>query len=161
MEIKTVVFALVTFLHDVFTAVWMGGLFVTVLSVMPAVREALGPVPQVKKVMQAYQKRQSVWVYVSMAGLVITGLLMGNRSGQYLGLFGFGNVYTGVLSVKHILVLALIASTLYRTLVLGRAAGPLPPARERLNRQLLLLNVALALGVLFASALVAALGGTP
>jgi len=68
MTPQMIVFALVSFFHDLFSAIWMGGLLVTVLAYLPAVKNALGAGPQVKKVMTEFQKRQSVWVYVSMAG---------------------------------------------------------------------------------------------
>lgn len=157
MDVKTIVFVLASFFHNLFTAIWMGGLIVTVISILPAVKETLGSGPQVKKVMMAFQKRQSVWVYISMAGLIVTGLMLSNRNPEFEHLFGFGNTYSVLLSVKHILVLILIGSTLYRTLVLGRAQGPLTPKKERLNIQLLLVNAALAVAVLFSSGLLAAL----
>jgi len=157
MDVKTVVFAIITFLHDLFTVVWMGGLIVTVIGFLPALKGSLGPGPQIKKVMGAYQKRQSLWVYICMAGLIITGLLMSQRNPQFQHLFGFGNPFAVVLSVKHILVLMMIGITLYRTLILGRAPGGLTPQKERLNFQLLLLNAALAVAVLLSSAFLAAL----
>jgi len=80
MIARTIVIALVTFFHDLFTVVWIGGMIVTVISYMPAVNDALGTGPQVKKVMIAFQKRQSIWVYISMVVLILTGLMMSNRS---------------------------------------------------------------------------------
>ncbi len=154
---KIIVFALASFFHDLFTVIWMGGLIVSVLAVMPAVKEALGAGPQVKKVMAAFQKRQSRWVYLSMAGLIVTGLMMGNRSPEFQGLFHFGNPYSIALSLKHILVIAMIGITLYRALVLGKPSPSLTPEKERLNLRLLLVNTALAVLVLLSSGFVAAL----
>jgi len=54
--------------------------------------------------MDAIQKRHRVWVYVSMIGLVLTGLLQANRSPAFDGLFSFGNTNSTVLAIKHILV---------------------------------------------------------
>lgn len=153
MTPQTIVFALVSFFHDLFTAIWMGGLLVTVLAYLPAVKNALGAGPQVKKVMMEFQKRQSVWVYVSMAGLILTGLLMTNRSPQFESLFGFGNPYSVALSIKHILVIAMIGVSLYR--VLGRST--MTPEKERLNMKILFINAALAVLVLLTSGFTAAL----
>jgi len=153
MTPQTIVFALVSFFHDLFTAIWMGGLLVTVLAYLPAVKNALGAGPQVRKVMMEFQKRQSVWVYVSMAGLILTGLLMTNRSPQFESLFGFGNPYSVALSIKHILVIAMIGVSLYR--VLGRST--MTPEKERLNMKLLFINAALAVLVLLTSGFTAAL----
>lgn len=157
MSAKIIVFALVSSLHDLFSAIWMGGLIVTVLAFMPAVKAVLGANPQAKKVMSAFQKRQSTWVYISIVGLILTGLLMTERSPEFERLFGFGNPYTAALSIKHILVLAMIAISLYRSLVLGRAQGPSSAQKEKLNAKLLLANVVLAFSVLLTSGFVAAL----
>lgn len=151
------VFALVSFFHDLFTAIWMGGLIVSTLAFLPAVKDALGPGPQVKKVMAAFQKRQSVWVYVSMVGLILTGLLMTNRSPEFEALFAFGNPYSAALSTKHILAILMIGISLYRALVLGRARSRMTPEKERLNVQLVIANAVLAVTVLLASGFVAAL----
>jgi len=157
MAVKTLVFAFVSFFHDLFTVIWMGGLVVTVISYLPALKEALGPGPQVKKVMIAFQKRQSIWVYVSMVGLILTGLLMSNRTPEFKHLFGFGNVYSVTLSIKHILVIFMIGITLYRSLILSRPQAVLTPKKEHLSFQLLIINVVIAVAVLFTSGLVAAL----
>lgn len=157
MAAKTLVFAFVSFFHDLFTVIWMGGLVVTILSYMPALKEALGPGPQIKKVMIAFQKRQSIWVYVSMGGLILTGLLMSNRNPDFEHLFGFGNTYSVTLSIKHILVILMIGITLYRSLILNRNQAMLTQEKERLSFQLLIINAITAIAVLFTSGMVAAL----
>jgi putative copper export protein len=157
MAAKTLVFAFVSFFHDLFTVIWMGGLVVTVLSYIPALKEALGPGPQIKKIMMAFQKRQSIWVYVSMGGLILTGLLMSNRNPDFEHLFGFGNTYSVTLSIKHILVILMIGITLYRSLILNRNQAMLTQEKERLSFQLLIINAITAIAVLFTSGMVAAL----
>lgn len=157
MTAKLIVFALVSFFHDLFTAIWIGGLIVTFLAFMPVVKAVLGANPQTKKVMSAFQKRQSIWVYISIGGLILTGLLMANRSPEFERLFGFGNPYSVALTVKHILVLVMIGISLYRSLAFGREKGPSSPAKERLSARLLLTNVVLAFLVLLTSGFVSAL----
>ena len=157
---KLVVFAVVTFLHDLFTAVWVGGLIALGLVVMPSARKVLGMGPQTKKLMEAIQKRMSVLVYVSIVGLLLTGVLLSRRSPAFQGLLQFGNTYSIVLAFKHILVLLMIAVTLLRSLALRRASGP---TQERLKAGLLFLNIALGILVLILSGFSAALssGGPP
>jgi len=118
MPPKLIGFILISFFHNLFTVIWLGGMIVTLFAYSPAVKEALGAGPQMKKVMGAFKKKQRVWVWVSMAGLVITGLLMGNRNPAYGGLFSFNNPYSIALGVKHILVIAMIGIALYRSIVL-------------------------------------------
>lgn len=160
MIIKTLVFTLMTFLHDLFTVIWMGGLIVSAISFIPAVKETFGSGPEIKRVMASFQKRHGVWVYISMAGLILTGIVMTHRSPEFERLFGWGNPYSVALSIKHILVLIMIAITLFRTLVLGRNQGNLAQGNERLTMKLLLVNVVLAVIVLLNSGLVAALNNT-
>ncbi len=155
------VFAIVTFLHDLFTAVWIGGLITLGITVLPSVKKVLGMGPQTKELMDAIQKRMSVLVYVSIVGLVLTGLLLSNRSPAFQGLFSFANTYATVLSLKHVLVLAMIAVALLRSVVFGRRSKPPAPSQEKVKVGLLFLNIALGIGVLllsgFASALAAGL----
>ncbi|MEA3335906.1 MAG: hypothetical protein U9R25_08330 [Chloroflexota bacterium] len=158
---KQTVFAIVTFLHDLFTAVWIGGLITLGIAVLPSVKKVLGMGPQTKELMDAIQKRLSVLVYVSIVGLILTGLLLSNRSPAFQGLFSFGNTFSTVLSLKHILVLVMVAVTLIRSLVLGHRSGPQSPAQEKLKIGLLFLNIALGIGVLLLSGFGAALSAGP
>ena len=117
--------------------------------------------PQTKQLMDTIQKRLSVLVYISIVGLVLTGLLQANRSPAFQGLFSFASTYSTVLSLKHILVLAMIAVALIRSLVLGRRSGPQTPDQEKLKVGLLFLNIALGIGVLLLSGFGAALSAGP
>ncbi|MCD4803985.1 MAG: hypothetical protein K8R16_13695 [Anaerolineales bacterium] len=157
MATKTIVFALVTFAHDLLTAVWIGGLITLGLTVMPSVKKVLGKGPETKKLMDTIQKRNSVLIYVSMIGLVLTGLLQANRTSAYLGLFSLGNTYSAILAVKHILVLAMIAIALYRSLVLSKASTP---AQEKLKATLLILNIIFGVGILLLSGFTAVLSSS-
>lgn len=161
MPAKQTIFALVIFLHDLFTAVWIGGVITLGITVLPSARKVLGMGPQTKQLMDAIQKRLSVLVYVSIVGLVLTGLLQANRSPAFQGLFSFGNPYSTVLTLKHVLVLAMIAVALYRSLVLGRRTGPSTPSQEKQSVRLLFLNIVLGITVLLLSGFVAALGSGP
>lgn len=154
---KTIVFGLITFAHDLFTAVWIGGMFTLALSVFPALKGTWGKGQEVKRATMAIQKRHSLWVYISMGGLILTGLLISNRSDIFGGLFTFQNAYSTLLSLKHIFVLAMIGITLYRSLVVGRGAGPSTPAQKKRNAQLLIANLLLGLSVLLFSGLMTAL----
>ncbi|MBI9047761.1 MAG: CopD family protein [Anaerolineaceae bacterium] len=154
---KNIVFMLVTFLHNLFTVVWMGGLIVTVISFLPAIKETLGPGPQTKKLMKAFQKRQRKWVYISMAVLILTGLLMSKQSENVDHIFSFNTTYGTILSIKHILVVLMIGITLFRTLVFGRNQKEMPQQKERMSMMLILVNALLAVFVLFTSAWLAVL----
>ena len=151
------IFTVVKFLHDLFTAMWIGGLITLGLTVLPAAREAFGAGPQTKKLMEIIQKRHSILVYVSILGLIITGFLQARQSPDFQGLLSFGNAYSAALAIKHIIVLVMVFVALYRSLVLGRR-GTATSAQTRLNAGLLFLNLVLGLVVLLLSWLGAALG---
>jgi len=162
MPVQQIVFALVTFLHDLFTAVWVGGLITLGITVLPSARKVLGVGPQTKQLMDVIQKRLSVLVYVSIVVLAVTGALQANRNPAFQGMFSFGNPYSTVLTLKHILVLAMVAVALIRRLVLGRQSGPSTPSREKLSAGLLFINIALGIVVLLLSGFAVALSsGTP
>ena len=157
MTTQTIIFGLVTFLHDLFTATWIGGLITLGLTVMPSVKKILGKGPETKKLMDVIQKRHSVLVYVSMIGLVLTGILQANRSPAFLGLFSLGNTYSAVLAVKHILVLLMIVIALYRSLALSKTTTH---AQEKLKAALLILNIVFGISILLLSGLTAALSSS-
>lgn len=157
MSPQMIVFALVTFLHDLFTAVWIGGLIVLGVTVLPTARQVLGKGPQMKQMMDIILKRQSTLVYVSIVGLALTGVLLANRSPEFSGLFSFNNLYSSMLTLKHILVVAMIAIALYRSLGLGRVGRPISEVQEKLKAVLLFFNMALGIVVLLLSGILAAL----
>ena len=157
MPVKTFVFAFMSFLHELFTVIWMGGLIVTVLSYLPALKDALEPGQSIKNVMGAFLKHQSKWVYISMGGLILTGLLMSKRSPEFAQLFGFGNAFSIVLSIKHILIILMICTTLYRSLIVNNPNAIATPEKGKLSFLLLKINVVIAFAVLFTSGLVNAL----
>lgn len=158
---KQTVFALITFLHDLFTAVWIGGLITLGLVILPSAKAVLGQGPQTKKLLQVIQKRLSPLVYVSMVGLLATGLLLARRNPSFQGILHFGNSYSLVLALKHILVLAMILVSLYRSLVLGRRGGSRSPTQEKMNVALLLLNMILGIAILLLSGFSAAFASPP
>jgi uncharacterized membrane protein len=157
MAVQQIVFTVVAFFHDFFTVVWIGGLFTLALIVLPAAKKAWGPGPQVKQLLEAIQKRLSPLVYVSIVGLLLTGVLLARRNPAFGGLFSFANPYTASLAIKHLLMLAMVAVTLVRSVALRPRGRPRTPREEKLSLALLLVNAALGLLVLLLSALTAAL----
>ena len=152
---------LVTFLHDLFTAVWIGGLFAIGLTILPAARQTIGQGPQMKQLMDQIQKRQSVLVYISIVGLLVTGVIQARQAASFQGLFHVGNAYSAALTVKHILVLAMIIIALYRSLLLGRKGKAPTPTQEKLKIRLLFVNVVLGIAILLVSAYTAVLAAGP
>lgn len=146
---------LVVFLHDLFTAVWIGGLIAISLTMLPAARSILGKGPQMKKLMDEIMRRQSPLVYVAIAGLTLTGLLQARGASDFDGLLSFSNAYSSLLSAKHIFVLAMIAIAIVRSLILDRGSRGGEKRTQRLSHFLLYLNMVFGVVVVFLSSLLA------
>lgn len=154
------VFAL--FLHNLFSAVWIGGMIVLALAVLPAVRQTLGPGPEARKLAHLIQRRLSVVVYVSMAGLAVTGLPLSRSAPGFAGFFHLGGSFSNLLTVKHLLIVAMVGIALIRSIPLGRMTASAVPAAglrraeppaEKVKIALLGLNAVLGIAVLLLTAL--------
>lgn len=156
MNATIVSLALLTFLHDLFTAVWIGGLATLALSVLPAARKALGK-ESTMILADAIMKRLSVFVYVGIAGLAVTGAMLSKRSPHFEGLFSFANSYAAVLALKHVAMIAMVAIALFRSIGLKKLKLP-SPRKNALSMGLLMANLALGVLILLLSGFVAALG---
>ena len=170
MPDKMIVFVIVQFLHDVFTAVWIGGMVAMAAALLPAIRA--NPSPLARKVGLATQRRMSVLVYMAMVVLGVTGVLLSRRSGEAVALFSWATPYARALSVKHLLYIAMIAIAVVRSVLVRRVRPPAAPAAppegapamtgaDRVRAIMLLVNIVIGMGVLFLSALTSVLGRLP
>lgn len=171
------VYGLMKFLHDLATVIWFGGLFTTGIILVPVGRTLLGPGAEMKKFMDIFQRRLTKFVYVSIVVLIFSGVFLARHNPTFEGLFRMGNTYSKILTVKHILVVMMIAIGLVRSLVMGSKGQqpdrtqtkPLPEqtqkkpqaefGQEKLKMILLYGNILLGVIVLFLSAYNAALPG--
>ncbi|HHX63582.1 MAG TPA: hypothetical protein GX702_01705, partial [Chloroflexi bacterium] len=112
MPPRQIVYALIVFLHDLFTVVWIGGLVSLSLFVLPSAIHLWGRGPEARGLMDGIQRRLRVAVYVSIVGLLLTGILMSRRNPAFTGLFSVGNTYSAILAAKHIAVLSMVVVAL-------------------------------------------------
>ncbi|MBN2205583.1 MAG: CopD family protein [Thermoleophilia bacterium] len=161
----------VTFLHDLFTVVWIGGMVTLGLGMIPAVRTSLGMGPQMHQIVSAFQSRFRWVAYVCIAGLVVTGVLLSRRSPEFQSWFAWADTYSVLLSLKHLLVIVMVVIVIVRSVLMAQtaplgmpappspvAARPQPGGRARVAMLLLLTNIAFGVAVLFLSAATATLG---
>ncbi len=144
------VLSIVTFLHDLFTAIWIGGMITLGLTVLPATKSVLGKSPETQKVADAIRERLSKLTYLAFIVLIATGVLMSNASPLFEGFFSFTNEYSTLLAVKHILVAVMIIIALLRSIVVPKMNMP-GPKRLRFMMALLFTNIILGCGVIFIS----------
>jgi len=147
----------VLFLHNLFTVVWVGGLITLGVVVLPVTSKALGKGPKTKELIDKIQNRLSAFVYISMLGLLGTGMLLANRAPQFEGLFSFANSYSTVLAIKHIAVILMVIIALGRRIALKQRGDKLQPRRRKAGLGMLYANVLLGIVVLLLSAMSAVL----
>jgi len=150
---QTIVFPIIRFLHDLFTAVWIGGLVLMALVILPALKKS----PQVKEpraAMLAIQSRLKTFAIISMVGLALTGMLLSNREPEFSALFSFGTKYNAVLSVKHLLMILMVALSMLRLWLNKKQDKNHQPKVEKYSAAVLFLNAFVGLVVLFLSAFI-------
>jgi uncharacterized membrane protein len=107
-----ILLSVVNWIHLFATVVWIGGMITNLMIVLPSIREALEPAAM-GKLMGAVMKRFRVWVYISIVLLVLTGFGMMRFNMNYLGFAQFGNVWSAVAVIKHIVILIMIVLAVY------------------------------------------------
>ena len=123
--------SVVNWLHLAATVTWIGAMVTNMAVLMPAARETLEP-PVMGRLFGAFMKRFRTLVYICIITLFVTGAVMMVLNRHYLGPLDFGNLWTRLLLVKHILIIVMVVMVVYAFEVLapkvGRvaAAGPSP-----------------------------------
>lgn len=145
------------FLHDFFTAIWVGGLLMLSLSVLPGLMKAFGHSAESEKAMDAITTQQRKLVFIAIPGLLVTGVMLARTSTGFQGLFNFSTRFGALLSIKHMLVLLMVALALVRAFGFRNLEKTKDMARKKTSLALIHINAALAVLVLLLSGLAAAL----
>jgi len=115
MPIQLYVRTLVTFIHDLLTAVWIGGLFMINLTLMPAARKALGNEPEMLNLMEKVKQNHRRFIYVAIPGLLITGMFLGRSNTIPKGLLSFHNPYDTAMTIKLVLLVLMTIIAIIRS----------------------------------------------
>lgn len=142
-------------LHDIFTAVWIGGMIVLAWAILPALRKMIPDSKERRPIAMAIQKRLRIIVIISMAGLWITGMMITKNAPMASGLFKFGTPYTNVLSIKHILMFLMVFCAVGRTIVMKKLVQNPSDKLAKASAIILFVNLAFGVAVVFLSALLA------
>jgi len=156
---QQIVFGIIRALHDLFTAMWIGGLLTTALSFMPVFKESRDKIKGLVVLLDGYQRKLANYVLISIVGLWITGLLLSKQSPAYSGFMNFSTTSNALLSIKHILIFVMIIIGLYRRFVLGsklksfseRKLKSFSEQQQKTYGILLMVNALLGVVVLFLS----------
>ncbi len=96
------------FFHLLATIVWIGGLVTLVILVLPEARRVLGQNPALYTFLSRVRRRFFPLTNLSLAVLVVTGLIQMSGDPHYNGVLQFTNVWTRVILVKHIAVIGMV-----------------------------------------------------
>ena len=149
--------ALSYFIHLVATVVWIGGLVILTVLVIPEARRALAENPALLTLMTRLRKRFTPLSNLSLALLIATGMFQMAGDPNYQGMLQFNNQWSIAILLKHIAVIGMVAVGLVLQLVtipaLERATFMLergkgnPADHERLRRHEVRLTINLLLGI--------------
>jgi putative copper export protein len=155
---QPLIFGTIRALHDLFTALWIGGLLTTAIAFMPAIKGSSEKPGSLKTLLKAYHRQLRVVAVVSMIGLWITGLLLSRQSPASAGFLNFSNTYNVLLSVKHLLVFVMVGIGLYRGYILGRRIEQFNAKDQKAYAMLLIINTMFGVTVVFLSGISAVMG---
>lgn len=162
-------------LHDVFAAVWAGGLLIMALVVMPTMKSMRAELPSraadagrgaarrparapgPARFMVLVQKRLRVVVTVAIVGVFVTGVLMLRLSLLSTGGLDPRSLYGATLIAKVALSVVMVVIAIIRAGKLRRL-GDAPGDPKASGIPLLFANAALALVVLLLSGVTGAIG---
>lgn len=96
--------ALSLFVHLTATAIWIGGLLITMILVYPETVRVLQDSPALYQFLSRLRKRFYPISNLSLAALIVTGLFQMTADPSYDGFLTFDNPWSQIMLVKHILI---------------------------------------------------------
>ena len=97
--------SLSTWLHALATVVMIGHYLLLSLIYLPVLAKENGG----GAILSAISKRSRMWMYASLAVFAVTGVHLTFGDPNYQGLGQFGNFWSVMMLVKHLLIVAMIA----------------------------------------------------
>jgi len=106
-------------LHALATVIFVGHYLLLSLIYLPALtKDQAGGA-----ILSEISKRSRLWLYVSLLIFIVTGIYLTWVDSNYLGLADFGNSWSILMLVKHIVILAMVALGFWFNAILR--VGPL------------------------------------
>ena len=96
--------ALSLFVHLTATALWIGGLFITMILVWPSVRRSLEESPSLYNLLSRLRQRFNPISNLCLAALIVTGLFQMTANPNYNGFLNFDNTWSKIMLAKHIVI---------------------------------------------------------
>ncbi len=114
------VLALCHFIHVMGTVVWIGGILMTLLVILPSSKAALESAPMVGKLMKEVAKRFTPLANISILMLIATGIIIFYYDKNFTSFLDMENRWNVLIALKHFLVAIMIVIHFYRGLILSQ-----------------------------------------
>jgi uncharacterized membrane protein len=119
-------FSLSIWLHALATVIFIGQYLLLALIHLPAMRtstlDVTGPI------LSAISKQSRRWMYVALLIFFITGIYLMFADPSYLGVGNFGNMWSVLMLVKHILIMVMIGAGFWFNAI--QRVGPMLSSRN-------------------------------
>ena len=154
-----IILALNHFFHLLATVIWIGGIIMILLVILPSAKTSLESTPMFNGLMKEITKRFTPMATISIFVLIITGVFTALYNKNFVGFFDFSNSWSLVMFLKHIIVALMIIIHFYRGLILIPKIGRLSSQGDeslivnlrKYSLNLVKLNLALGVVVLIVS----------
>ena len=147
------VYGIIRGLHDIATVLWIGGLIFLSFVLIPSAKKYLKEEDTgAQSLSKSIMKKTNMIIGIGFIVIIVTGVLEVRYSESFQGLFRFGNTYSILLSIKHILVLVMILLVVLRRVLPKPQKNPNPPLL------VMYINTIIGIAVVILSGIVTALG---
>ncbi len=119
-----VIISLSLFLHLLATVVWIGGIVMILLVILPGSNATLES-PVKSRLMKGITQRFIPLVNISILVLIVTGIIIAHYEKNLTGFLDFKNPWNVVMLLKYLFVALMIIIHFYRGLVLNPKIGRL------------------------------------
>jgi uncharacterized membrane protein len=113
-------------LHSLATVVFIGHYLLLALIHLPAMQG--NPLDVKGRLLSEISKRSRRWLYASLLIFIVTGIYLMFADPNYLGVGDFGNFWSLMMLVKHVLILVMIGAGFWFNAVLR--VGPMLSSRN-------------------------------
>ena len=108
MIMNSAIISVSFFLHLLATVAWIGGLATLALVVQPVLNRSVTGIQERARLLEAILKRFQPVANLSLAVLILTGMVQTFTSRFYKGFLSLDNLWAQAIFLKHIAVLAMI-----------------------------------------------------
>jgi uncharacterized membrane protein len=100
--------ALSFWLHSLAMTVFIGHFLLLALIYLPAMRQ--NPLEVIGPILSGISRQSRRWIYASLVVFMLTGIYLMFADPNYLGVGNFGNIWSTMMLVKHIVILVMIGA---------------------------------------------------